>query len=136
MFATSVFSILFSLTASTELLSVNTTILFLILFINSQIRFFSLNRPPFIICSILLDLVLLLLLHVLGGFILSLLNIGSSDLGLHASMIVNIAKIFPIYWAFDTALNFELWPNLLIILLFGIAFLSAGSFKLKNFIQH
>ncbi len=58
----SLFSILFSLTASTELLSVNTTILFLILLINSQIRFFSLNRPPFIICSILLDLVLLLLM--------------------------------------------------------------------------
>lgn len=77
-----------------------------------------------------------IIIYALVGFILSLLAIGSSDLGLHSSMIVNIAKIFPIYWAFDTALNFELWPNILIILLFGIAFLSAGSFKLKNFIQH
>ncbi len=72
----SLFCVLFSLMTLTESLSVMATILFLSLLINSQIRFFSLNRPPFIICSILLDLVLLLLMpHSLAlYFILPLID--------------------------------------------------------------
>ena len=86
------------------------------------------NHPNLIELSIIM--------YTLFGFILSLLTLNLFDLGLDAGVAANIAKLFPIYWAFDTALNFTLWPNLLIIFLFGIAFLSAGSFKLKSFIQN
>ncbi len=77
-----------------------------------------------------------IIMYSLVGFIISMLSISLFDIGLDANIITNIAKIFPIYWAFDTALNFQMWPNIFIILLFGLAFLSAGSFKLKNFIQN
>lgn len=77
-----------------------------------------------------------IIMYALVGFILSMLSINLFDFGFEPTLIMNIAKLFPIYWAFDTALNLTLWPNLIIILLFGVAFLSAGSFKLKNFIQN
>lgn len=76
-----------------------------------------------------------LIMYTLVGFILSLTLLSPLDIGLDIDWLTNLAKLFPIYWAFDTALNFELWPNLFIIFLFGMVFLSAGSFKLKNFIQ-
>ncbi|WP_229098591.1 hypothetical protein [Turicibacter sanguinis] len=77
-----------------------------------------------------------IVMYALVGFILSMLSINLFDFGFEPTLMMNIAKLFPIYWAFDTALNLTLWPNLIIILLFGVAFLSAGSFKLKNFIQN
>lgn len=79
---------------------------------------------------------LVIMMYALVGFFLSLITTSLMDVGLEASILSNLAKLFPIYWAFDTALNFELWPNIPIILLFGFALLSAGSFKLKNFIQN
>lgn len=77
-----------------------------------------------------------IVVYSLVGFIISLLTINIMDVGLDSSFILNIAKLFPIYWAFDTALNFKMWPNIFVILLFGLAFLTAGSFKLKNFIRN
>ena len=76
-----------------------------------------------------------IIVYALVGFIFTLLTLNLFDLGLEASLVDNLAKLFPIYWAFDSALHLTLWPNLFIIALFGLAFLSAGSFKLKNFIQ-
>lgn len=73
----SLFCILFSIFSSNEPLSVSTIILFLSLLINSQIRFFSLTRSPFIICSLFLDLVLLLILPHVSAIYFTLLVIDS-----------------------------------------------------------
>lgn len=78
---------------------------------------------------------IVIIMYTLVGFILSILPLDIFNLGISSAFATNIAKLFPIYWAFDAALNFTLWPNLFIIFLFGMVFLSAGSFKLKNFIQ-
>ena len=56
------FFILLSLFLFNSSILSSSIIIFLILLINSQIRFFSLNRPLWIICSILLDLGLILCL--------------------------------------------------------------------------
>lgn len=56
------FSILIILFLFNTSISSFTLIIFLLLLINSQIRFFSLNRPIWIICSICVDLILILLL--------------------------------------------------------------------------
>lgn len=56
------FSILITLFLFNTSISSFTVIIFLLLLINSQIRFFSLNRPIWIICSICVDLILILLL--------------------------------------------------------------------------
>ncbi len=77
-----------------------------------------------------------IIMYALVGFIISLLTLNLFDMGIDVGLATNMAKLFPIYWAFDSALNFNLWPNIFIIFLFGMVFLSAGSFKLKNFIQN
>lgn len=56
--------IIFPLVLSNGTVTVLTITLFLALLINSQIRFFSLQSPPFIICSLLVDIVLLLILSM------------------------------------------------------------------------
>lgn len=47
-----------------------------------------------------------------------------------------IAKLFPLYWTFDILIYDNLILGLIALLLIGLVFVTAGSFKLKNFAKN
>ncbi|MGL4336479.1 MAG: ABC transporter permease [Turicibacter sp.] len=74
--------------------------------------------------------------YALFGFLLCLLTMNMLQIDLNIAWLESVAKLFPMYWAFDTAFNSTLWPNIPIILLFGLLFLTAGSLKLNRFVKN
>ena len=49
--------------------------------------------------------------------------------------IEGIAKLFPLYWCLEIITNEVVFPGIIIMILIGICFFTAGSFRLRDFVK-
>ncbi len=71
--------------------------------------------------------------YSLLNFIVAIFASNTFMAGISNELLSNLAKLLPMYWAYDTASNHTLWPNIPLIILFGLIFLTAGSLNLHRF---
>lgn len=58
------------------------------------------------------------------------------NLGIDIPFVVNISKFMPIYWTVDAIINENYFKNIIVLMLLSLVFVTAGSFKLKEFAKN